>query len=584
MASKRELEALIVLAGKIDPSLQKALKSAEKNTKSLNNETSRLAQVSSKAFGVMKKGVAVGAVAIGAAMAYVGKSGLSLASDLTEVQNVVDVTFGQNADQINQWAKTAKNSFGLSELAAKQFTGTIGAMLKSTGIADQHIIGMSKTIAGLSADFASFYNLSHDEAFEKIRSGISGETEPLKQLGINMSVANLEAYALSQGIRTAYEKMSEADKTILRYNYLLSVSKDAQGDFARTSGNLANQGRLLRTNFQELSAKIMTGAIPAFEKLFQKGNQLMDSFADDPEKMQKLQDTIGNVADKVINAIPTAIQLAQGFGRTIMFVFTAGYKTFTFIRDNWSIIAPLILGIVSAMAAWKAITVGMTIYKGVMAGIRAGTIAATIAQWGLNAAVLANPMTWIVIGIAAAIGVLVAAFYSLYKNWDKVQAFLSSSWTNIKKAFAEGVNWIVDKLNSLIEKMNKIPGVEIPLIPKMDTSAYDAAAKAQESGNVEVPKFARGGLATRPSIFGEAGPEMAIPIKRTPRSLGLLNQTARMLGVGGENGGGNIILNYSPQVTGGNAAEILSILRPHAEELRAMLEQLLEERRREQFA
>lgn len=580
MASKRELEALIVLAGKIDPSLQKALKTAEKNAKGLNNETSRLAQISSQAFGIMKKGVAVGAVAIGAAMAYVGKSGLSLASDLTEVQNVVDVTFGQNAELINQWAKSAKNSFGLSELAAKQYAGTIGAMLKSTGIANEHIMGMSTTIAGLAADFASFYNLSHDEAFEKIRSGISGETEPLKALGINMSVANLEAYALAQGITTAYEKMSEADKAILRYNYLLSVSKDAQGDFARTFDSFANQQRLLKTNFQELSAKIMQSAIPAFEKLFQKGNQLMESFMDDPAKMQKLQDAIAKVFDSIISAIPVVISGAQSFIGVIWGVFTAGYNVFNFIKNNWSTIAPLILGIVSAMTAWKAITVGMTIYQGIMAGIRAGTIAATIAQWGLNAAVLANPMTWIITGIAAAIGVLVAAFYSLYKNWDSVQSFLSNSWTNVKKAFATGINWIVDKLNWLIEKINKIPGIEIPLIPKIGENAQEAAIRNTE----RVEQFAKGGIATRPSIFGEDGPEMAIPLKKTPRSLGLLNQTARMLGVrndGGNGSGSEITFVYAPNYGSGTTE---AQVRSDFEAFKDMIEKWWEERRREEFA
>lgn len=105
--------------------------------------------------------------------------------------------------------------------------------------------GMSKKLTELSADMASFYNLSNDMAFEKIRSGISGETEPLKQLGINMSVANLEAYALSQGIRTSFQNMDQASQTLLRYNYLLSVTGDAQGDFARTSNSWANQVKLM---------------------------------------------------------------------------------------------------------------------------------------------------------------------------------------------------------------------------------------------------------------------------------------------------------------------------------------------------
>ena len=121
---------------------------------------------------------------------------------------------------------------------------------------------MSMSITGLAADFASFYNLKHDEAFEKIRAGISGETEPLKQLGINISVANLEAYALSQGINTAYNKMSQAEQATLRYNYLMSVSANAQGDFARTSGSYANQMRIAQLNIQNFSTSIGSQLLP----------------------------------------------------------------------------------------------------------------------------------------------------------------------------------------------------------------------------------------------------------------------------------------------------------------------------------
>lgn len=101
------------------------------------------------------------------------------ASDLTETQNVVDVTFEDSANTINKWAQEALNAYGITETKAKQYSSTLGAMLKSMGIADDQVLQMSMDMAGLAADMASFYNLDHDTAFEKIRSGISGETEPL---------------------------------------------------------------------------------------------------------------------------------------------------------------------------------------------------------------------------------------------------------------------------------------------------------------------------------------------------------------------------------------------------------------------
>lgn len=185
-----------------------------------------------------------------------GKASINLASDLQEVQNVVDVVFGESSSQINNFAKNALNSYGLSELSAKKYASTMGAMLKSMGLSQKATVDMSQSITALAGDMASFYNLDGDEAFNKIRSGISGETEPLKQLGINMSVANMEAFALSQGITKSYQSMTQAEQALLRYNYLLSTTSDAQGDFARTSGGWANQTRILKEQFNSLSATL----------------------------------------------------------------------------------------------------------------------------------------------------------------------------------------------------------------------------------------------------------------------------------------------------------------------------------------
>lgn len=215
-------------------------------------------------FGVsLKKLAGLVSAAFGvAALVKFGKESIKLASDIEEVQNVIDVTFGGGAAQIEKFAQSAAAAFGLSELSAKQYTGTMGAMLKSSGLAASQAQEMSIALTGLAGDIASFYNLDTDTAFEKIRAGISGETEPLKQLGINMSVANMEAYALSQGITKIYNAMSPAEQTLLRYNYLLSVTTDAQGDFARTSGSFANQLRILQLNFDQLRIAVGSALIP----------------------------------------------------------------------------------------------------------------------------------------------------------------------------------------------------------------------------------------------------------------------------------------------------------------------------------
>ena len=208
-------------------------------------------------------------------LANLGKSAIGFGSAITEIENVVDVSFGSMADEAYKFASTAKEQFGLSELAAKQYSGTMMAMMKSSGVAQDAASKMSISLAGLAGDIASFYNIDTDTAFQKIRSGISGEIEPLRQLGINLSVANMEAYALSRGITTSYNAMSQAEKVALRYNYLMSVTGDVQGDFARTSGTWANQVRLLTLNFQSLSAVIGQGLIAGILPAIQALNALM---------------------------------------------------------------------------------------------------------------------------------------------------------------------------------------------------------------------------------------------------------------------------------------------------------------------
>lgn len=198
-----------------------------------------------------------------------GKEAVELGSALSEVQNVVDVTFGKEGSKvIDKFAKNAIKEFGLSELSAKQFSSTMGAMLKSMGdFDDTQILDMSTALAGLAGDMASFYNIDAQEAFDKLRSGISGETEPLKQLGINLSVANLEAFALAEGIKKSYDKMTEQEKALLRYNYILKATKSASGDFSRTQYEWANQTRILTEEFNSLKGTIGQGLINVLNPL-----------------------------------------------------------------------------------------------------------------------------------------------------------------------------------------------------------------------------------------------------------------------------------------------------------------------------
>lgn len=292
---------------------------------SVGNSTKSMESAFTKALDINR--VKDWALKAGKAMLDFGMDCINVASDLAEVQNVVDVTFGEGAAQIDSWAKTAQTQFGLTEIQAKKFTSTLGAMMKSSGMAGPEIVKMSEDLAGLAADMASFYNLDFETAFQKIRSGISGETEPLKQLGINMSVANLEAYALTQGITKAFDKMSQGEQTMLRYQYLMQATADAQGDFARTADGYANAQRRVQTAIESIKASVgnmlmqviepaTVGLANFLEQLTKpKPKTVLDEFADidlqTQEKITEIQktaaeaeiliDTLGRISSTVHN-------------------------------------------------------------------------------------------------------------------------------------------------------------------------------------------------------------------------------------------------------------------------------------------
>lgn len=190
-----------------------------------------------------------------------GAQCIKLGSDLAEVQNVVDVVFPRMSKQVDSFAQNAAASFGLSETMAKRYTGTFGAMAKAFGFNEKAAYEMSTTLTGLAGDVASFYNISQDEAYTKLKSVFTGETEALKELGIVMTQSALDSYALANGYGKTTSAMSEAEKVALRYKFVQDQLTSASGDFLRTSDGWANQVRYLQLQFEGLKATIGQGLI-----------------------------------------------------------------------------------------------------------------------------------------------------------------------------------------------------------------------------------------------------------------------------------------------------------------------------------
>jgi len=400
------------------------------------------------------------------------------ASDLVEAQNVVETTFKNSSKAIEDWTSTTAKSAGISKTASTQWVGFMGAMLKSSGVSEDSSASMSKNLVQLTGDMSSFYNVSTSDMWEKLRSGISGETEPLKQIGINMSVANLAAFALSTGIKTAYKDMSQSEQTTLRYNYLMKVTADAQGDFGKTlSTSFANQVRVAKLNMEDLGRSIGTKLLPYF---MQGSTWINDNM---PKIQAVITKTMNGIVDAVKYVIPKfqewidligqiAKDLLPDFGKS---TDDAGTKAtdlakngldlvtacLTWIRDNiglvktgiealtivWVLHKVAVLANNVAMGAheilqaakmirdkaetlylWLLIAADKAYEIAVIAGSAALKVI-TAAQWLFNAAMDANPIGVIVLALAA----LGLAIYEVVKHWQDICDWIEKAWNLLNK-------------------------------------------------------------------------------------------------------------------------------------------------------
>lgn len=198
------------------------------------------------------------------------------ASDYEENLNKLDVAFGDNADAVKKWAETSRDMFGLSKVQATEAASAFGALGKGIGLSEKDAAEMSMTLAGLSADLGSYFNVGTDEAAKALEGIFTGESEALKRFGVVMNETNLQQFAADQGL--VWKNMSQAEKTTLRYRYVLEKTKDAQGDFFRTSDGTANSLKVLRASVQDLATSVGTALLPIITPIVQKITEWVNKF------------------------------------------------------------------------------------------------------------------------------------------------------------------------------------------------------------------------------------------------------------------------------------------------------------------
>lgn len=306
-----------------------------------------------------------------------------LGSDYEENLNKIDVAFGNSSDAVTAWANNARTQFGLSKVQATSAVSAFGALGKGIGLTEQDAAQMSTTLAGLSADLGSYFNTGTDESAKALEGIFTGESEALKKFGVVMTDTNLQKFAADQGL--VWKELDQTQKTMLRYQFVLAKTTDAQGDFERTNDGTANSTKMFQAAVQDLGTVIGTQLLPIITPIIQKITDFVSKIADLPEPAQK--------AITIIGLIVAAL-------------------------------GPLLLVIGSISSAIGAI---MSIAPVIMGAI--GGVAGTLLP---------------IIGIIAGV---VAGGIALYKNWDKIKAFaislkdkLVSTWNTIKTAITNTVN------------------------------------------------------------------------------------------------------------------------------------------------
>ena len=244
--------------------LDKSLKTAQKRLEGFSK--------SAKSIGTKMS------IGLTAPIVAAGGAAIKLASDFQESLNKVDVAFKDTSSQVKSFAKTALNSFGIAEGTALDMAALFGDMSTSMGLTTGEAAKMSTALVGLAGDLSSFKNMNIEEVTTALNGVFTGETESLKRLGVVMTETNLQQFALSQGIQKNIKDFSQAEKTLLRYEYVMAVTSNAHGDFARTGGGAANQMRVFQESLKDLGVQFGDVMLPIFTDVVKSLNELIKGF------------------------------------------------------------------------------------------------------------------------------------------------------------------------------------------------------------------------------------------------------------------------------------------------------------------
>ena len=342
---------LLVSLGLDSKDFVKGLSDAEgKADRSSKNITAGLSTIG--------KGILVaGGAAIGAATTAVTAfsiAAIGQASDLNETLTKTAVVFGDMSDEVINFGENAATTMGMSKNEALGAAATYGNLFRAMEIGEDASADMSMGLVTLAGDLSSFNNMDPTMVLDKLRAGLTGETEPLKTLGVNLNAAMLEAKALEMGLWDGEGAIDAASKAQASYALIMEQTSLAQGDFINTSGGVANQQKILGSQFKDLKATVGTALLPMMETLFSTINGLFSDPAFQAG-LQRFIDGLGRFASKVIEAIPQVIDwfrkmaawFSENQGVVIGILAAIGVAVAAFV---YTTVIPAIVSMIIAMA------------------------------------------------------------------------------------------------------------------------------------------------------------------------------------------------------------------------------------------
>lgn len=379
-------------------------------------------------------------------------------SDLQETLNKVDVSFGKSSNEVKKWSETSIQKMGLAQQSALDAASLFGDMGTGMGQNQKDAAKMSMGLTQLGADMASFKNVSIDRAQTALAGVYTGETEALKSLGIVMTETNLQEYAASKGITKKLSAMSQAEKVQLRYNFVMDKTKNAQGDFARTSDSIANKTRTAAEKTKQLSAQLGGKLAPIYNKILEVGTKILDWFSKLSGKWQKwivyiglalavlgplvsVMGTLATVMGAVLSPIGliiAAIALIvaglvyayfhfEGFRKVVDKVWNAIVKIVTWAWENvikpiWTAIVWYITNILipQMKIMWEVIQV---VWNAI----------ATVVMWAWNTIIkpLWDAIAWYIVNLLIPYYKMLWA--AIQVVWNAIVAVISWAWNNVIK-------------------------------------------------------------------------------------------------------------------------------------------------------